>query len=75
MASLFSDVLQSLPGVSALSDTGSALIAFFTTITDGKMWRSLGWIILGVLLMAAGIGLWLKSAATGLVSSTLGQVG
>lgn len=33
---------------------------FFQIITDGKMWRSLGWVVLGLVLIAMGINLWLK---------------
>ncbi|MGH7239600.1 MAG: hypothetical protein ACREHG_05990 [Candidatus Saccharimonadales bacterium] len=29
-------------------------------ITDGSLWRSLGWIIMGVILLVIGITLWLK---------------
>lgn len=28
-------------------------------VTDGKMWRSLGWLLLGLVLMLAGIYLWI----------------
>ncbi len=71
--SLFLDILQQVagfgtPGTEA--DIGSAvtgggvfgsITAFFTTITDGKMWRSFGWIILGILIMVFGINLWLHN--------------
>lgn len=50
-----------IPGLSGLSDVGSALVAFFDTITNGRMWRSLGWLLLGVVMMAAGLTLWLKT--------------
>lgn len=71
--SLFWDVLQGLAGnnLPAATDVGSAaasgqglfgsLTAFFATVTDGKMWRSLGWLILGLLIMAFGINLWLHN--------------
>ena len=43
---------------------------FFSALTDGKMWRSLGWILLGVFLLFLGIRLWygesLGQAATAL---------
>jgi hypothetical protein len=34
-------------------------------LTDGKFWRSLGWLLLGVLLMLLGAGWWIgpKAAA------------
>lgn len=33
----------------------TAIAAFFATITDGRMWRSLGWIVLGLVLVVAGL--------------------
>lgn len=35
---------------------------FFSGLTNGKMWRSLGWVLLGILLMLAGAALWLKGS-------------
>lgn len=70
---LFWDVLQGITGqnpTGAAADAGASatsgglfgsVTAFFATITDGKMWRSFGWIILGVLIMAFGINLWLHN--------------
>jgi hypothetical protein len=71
--SLFLDILQQIGGFGTpqtAADIGTAatgngvfgsLTAFFATITDGKMWRSLGWILLGIMIMAFGINLWLKN--------------
>lgn len=39
-----------------MGDIGRAL-------TDGKMWRSLGWLLLGILLMMAGVALWIGPSA------------
>jgi hypothetical protein len=57
-------------GEAARGDTGSlpnplagiagSLEAFFTAVTDGKLWRSLGWILLGASLVYTGIFLWLR---------------
>lgn len=56
-------------GEAATGQTGSlpnplaalgSLEAFFTVLTDGKLWRSLGWIIFGAMLVYTGIFLWLK---------------
>ena len=38
------------------------LSAFYDVLTNGKMWRSLGWLALGIVLMLAGLGWWLKGA-------------
>lgn len=71
-SSLFGEILSGLlPGIGQLSDTGAALIGFFTTITDGRMWRSLGWIILGVLLMILGGALMLRTVAQGEIARTV----
>lgn len=43
--------------VSSFQDVSHALSGFFAVLTDGKMWRSLGWLLLGVILMFTGIGL------------------
>ena len=31
---------------------------YWAGLTDGKLWRSLGWIILGVILMIFGVAIW-----------------
>lgn len=56
---VFSGLLSGL-GLSGLTDTAGVLVAFFATITDYRMWRSLGWLLLGVVMIAAGLSLWLK---------------
>jgi hypothetical protein len=58
--------LPTIPGADAsnplagIGDVAAALKAFYSAVTDGKMWRSLAWIALGLLLMVNGILLWLK---------------
>ena len=54
--------LQQITGINpnVFSSVQNALTGFYDKLTDGKMWRSLGWIILGVLLMFIGISLYLK---------------
>lgn len=71
-SSLFGDIMAGLlPGVGQLSDVGAALVGFFTTITDGRMWRSLAWIILGVTMILVGLLLFVRERATGLVGNVL----
>jgi hypothetical protein len=43
----------------ALSGIAGALSAFYTAITDGKLWRSVGWLLLGIFLL--GLGAFLMS--------------
>ena len=58
--------LPTVPGASAanplqgLGDVAAALKAFYSAVTDGKMWRSVAWVLLGLVLMVSGILLWLK---------------
>jgi len=46
--------------VQAIGDVAAALEAFFSAITDAKMWKSLGWLLLGVAFLTMGILLWLR---------------
>ena len=62
-ASWYDNFLNAIPGYSALKGTekiAAQLGGFLHIITDGRMWRSLGWILLGILLMFLGLSLWLK---------------
>ena len=45
-------------------------------LTDGAMWRSLGWLLLGAFLVIAGIYLWFRTSGTykDLESAALGAV-
>jgi hypothetical protein len=31
---------------------------YWAGLTDGKLWRSLGWIILGIVMMLLGVAIW-----------------
>lgn len=48
-------------GIADTAHAIAAIGAFFDdawkAITDGKMWRSLGWLLLGIVLIFAGAGL------------------
>lgn len=46
--------VQALQGADRVAATMAAIAK---ALTDGKMWRSLGWLTLGVALM--GMGIWL----------------
>lgn len=60
-----------------LAGIAGSLEAFFTALTDGKMWRSLGWIILGIALMIIGVVLWIgpSAARRSPVGAVAGQLG
>ena len=57
---------QLVPGIqsSALGIGGitSVLSAFYTNLTDGKMWRSVGWLALGIVFLVTGLYLWMKNS-------------
>lgn len=63
--------------IDPLAAIGGSLEAFFTALTDGKMWRSLGWILLGILLMIVGVVLWIGPGAARRtpIGAVAGQVG
>jgi len=59
---------QNAPGVTAVTSApGVGIVTEVTAIwddlRDGKMWRSLGWIILGVVLILAGALVMARGAA------------
>jgi len=47
----------------SFSSVQNALSGFYDKVTDGKMWRSLGWLLLGIALMIAGVALWIGPSA------------
>ncbi len=47
---------------SALTDTLSFSKAVWLNISDYRMWRSLGWLLLGILLMILGFVVWNRKA-------------
>ena len=49
-----------------LSGITTVIEGIWAGITDGKFWRSLGWLLLGIVLMLLGVSWWLgPSAAMG----------
>lgn len=67
----------SLPNLDPLSGIAGSLTAFYDAITDGKLWRSLAWVVLGVLVMLLGVALWIGPSASrasplGLATRALG---
>lgn len=46
--------------LSGIERVGAVLESFYKALTDGKMWRSVGWLLLGIALVIAGLFLWLK---------------
>lgn len=58
-ASPAAGALQQATGVNpnVFSSIENGISAFYDKLTDGKMWRSLGWILLGILLIFIGLAL------------------
>ena len=52
-----------------LGDVASTLAAFFTSISDYRMWRSMGWLMLGVAMLTGGILLWNKDTVASLAGT------
>lgn len=55
----------------------STIEGIWTELTDGRMWRSLGWILLGIVLMLAGVAWWIGPSAArrgpaGIIAEGLG---
>lgn len=56
---MFWDLVQKLiPGLTGVDRLTAVFTAAFGALTDGKMWRSLGWLVLGLVLMVVAI-VWL----------------
>lgn len=57
------DAANALENSDALSGIAGSLVAFYHAVTDGKLWRSLGWVLLGIALMLAGVLWWIGPGA------------
>lgn len=57
-----SNVIGDIGKITGIQQIGAAFESFYRILTDGKMWRSLGWIILGLIFIISGIFLWLKNS-------------
>lgn len=69
---MFWDLVNLLiPGLTGVDRLGAVFAAGFGTITDGKMWRSLGWITLGLVIMTVAV-VWLMG---GILEKTVPDAG
>lgn len=64
-------IAQGLSALNPFASIENALSAFWDKLTDGKMWRSLAWMLLGVILMFMGISLWIKGSINPLAALAL----
>jgi hypothetical protein len=51
--------------ISALNDSLSFSKAVWLNVSDYRMWRSLGWLLLGIVLMILGFVAWNRKAIEG----------
>jgi hypothetical protein len=56
-------IIGDLTGSTELTDAEKGVdvaVRFFQVLTDGAMWRSLGWLLLGLVLFGLGLTLLLR---------------
>lgn len=56
-------IVGDLTGSTELTDAEKGVdvaVRFFQVLTDGAMWRSLGWLLLGLVLFGVGLALILR---------------
>jgi hypothetical protein len=61
--SWLSTIVDDLSGATVLTDAQKGIdvgVRFFQVLVDGAMWRSLGWLVLGIVLTALGLVLLLR---------------
>ena len=61
---------QAIPPIAGLEALSHIIGDIGRAVTDGKMWRSLGWILLGFIVFGFGLVLWLKKP----IENAVGQV-
>ena len=69
--SIWSDFTSGLKSLTTAPEEGVATaVGFFKVLTDAAMWRSLGWLFLGLLIAGLGLLLLLRKP----VEDAVGQV-
>lgn len=61
--SWLSTIVSDLSGATTLTDAEKGItvaVRFFQVLTDGAMWRSLAWLLLGLILFGLGLTLLLR---------------
>lgn len=54
--------------MSSINDAVSLTKAMWLNVSDYRMWRSLGWLILGILMMILGFVVWNRKAMAAVTS-------
>lgn len=55
--------VSDVPG--ALAKIGAAMTAFLSALSDASMWRSVGWVLLGVIVIGLALYIWTKKVQAG----------
>jgi hypothetical protein len=61
--SIWSDIEQALNPLSGVDKLAGVVEGVWATVSDYKMWRSLGWLTLGIVLMLLAVGWWIGPSA------------
>jgi hypothetical protein len=63
---MWNEIVSTLTGIMSLpSEAGKGAAVASTawaTVTDYRMWRSLGWLLLGIIIVEIGLGIWNRGA-------------
>lgn len=63
---MWDSIVSALQGIMGIPDSVSKTAGVFSTawatVTDFRMWRSLGWLLLGVVLIIIGFVIWNRHA-------------
>lgn len=63
---MWNDIINALKGIASVpSDVGKSFAEIGTiwaTLTNYRMWRSLGWLFLGILVTVLGLVIWNRHA-------------
>ena len=61
--SFWSDLVAGIEGATGITGAIHLAEGIWASLTDGKLWRSLGWLLLGVVLMLLGVLWWIGPSA------------
>lgn len=63
---MWDTIVATLEGILGIGDSASKAAGVFSTawatVTDFRMWRSLGWLLLGIVLIIIGFVIWNRHA-------------
>lgn len=72
---LFGRLSSKLGGLSGVDKLTGTIGAFFSVVTNPRMWRSVGWFLLGLLLFIVGVLFLIKdNVSLGKIGNTVNKV-